>query len=148
MTQAASPLILWRFCPFHGNGVPDFCWGFEAIKFLRGADGSLTPNPQPGGPLYVFLLGTSLETCSARVVLSVAWLPPTYAASLALPKGENHRKCPCQWHTLIQILLTDSGSPLCRDKRSPVRDATIKLLSCRRQLEWGRLWRLQLHFLF
>jgi hypothetical protein len=49
--------------------------GFETPKVLRGQAVSLSPNPQPGGPAYPFLCGSSPLTCPAWETLPVAKLP-------------------------------------------------------------------------
>jgi hypothetical protein len=46
-------------------------------KFLRCRVISLTPKPQPGGPGYPFLSGSSPLTCPAWETLPVATLPPS-----------------------------------------------------------------------
>jgi len=47
----------------------------QQIQVLRGEIFSLTPNPQPGGPGYPFLSGSSPLTCLARDAIPVASLP-------------------------------------------------------------------------
>ena len=44
--------------------------------FLWGEAGSLTPNPQPGGPEYPFLSGSFPLTYVAWKAVPVAKLPP------------------------------------------------------------------------
>ena len=46
------------------------------IYFLRGEAVSLTPNPQPGGPGYPILSGSSPLTYLAWKALPLAKLPP------------------------------------------------------------------------
>ena len=46
------------------------------IQVLRGETVSLTPNPQPGGPGYPFLSGSSPMTCLTRDAIPVASLLP------------------------------------------------------------------------
>jgi hypothetical protein len=53
-------LLLCRFGPFLGHDLPKY-QDFEIIIFM--GDVSLKPNPQPGGPVYLF--GTFLKTCPA-----------------------------------------------------------------------------------
>jgi hypothetical protein len=52
------------------------CVGFVTVYFLRRGVLSPTPNPQPGGPGYPFLSGSSPLTCLAWETLPVATLPP------------------------------------------------------------------------
>jgi hypothetical protein len=74
-------------------------WGFIIIFFLRGEVVSLTPNPQPGGPGYPFLSGSSPLTCLAWEALPVAYATtsvalgiiwphkPRYCAKVGIPSG-------------------------------------------------------------
>ena len=49
---------------------------FSTKHFLWDGFVSPTPNPQPGGPGYPFLSGSSPLTCLASEALPVATLPP------------------------------------------------------------------------
>jgi len=60
-------------------------WGFIIIFFLRGEVVSLTPNPQPGGPGYPFLSGSSPLTCLAWEALPVAYATTSVALGIIWP---------------------------------------------------------------
>jgi hypothetical protein len=60
-------------------------WGFVKIFFLRGEVVSFTPNPQPGGPGYPFLSGSSPLTCLAWDVLPVAYATTSIALGIIWP---------------------------------------------------------------
>jgi hypothetical protein len=57
---------------------------FPNNTFLRGGVVSLTPNPQPGGPGYPFLSGSSPLTCLAREALPVAYTTASIALGFVL----------------------------------------------------------------
>jgi hypothetical protein len=60
-----------------GSKLNDY--GYEingSLPVLWGESVSLTPNPQPGGPGYPFLSGSSPMTYLARDAIPVASLPP------------------------------------------------------------------------
>jgi hypothetical protein len=76
--------LLWRFGPFSGHCLHSLLPPFlseasfkvsKQILVLQGRVVSPTPNPQPGGPGYPFLSGSSPLTCPAREPLPVATLP-------------------------------------------------------------------------
>jgi len=48
----------------------------QQLYVLRGEVVSLTPNPQPGGPGYPFLSGSTPLTYLVRDAIQVASLPP------------------------------------------------------------------------
>jgi len=48
----------------------------QQMKVLQGEIISLTPNPQPRGPGYPFLLGSSPLTCLENYAIPVVSLPP------------------------------------------------------------------------
>jgi hypothetical protein len=65
-------------------------WGLVTIFFLRGGVVSLTPNPQPGGPGYAFLPGSSPLTCLAWETLSVAYATTSIALGIIWPHKPRH----------------------------------------------------------
>ena len=74
-------------------------WGFVTIFFLQCEVVSLTPNPQPGGPGYPFLSGSSSLTClawearpvayvTASITLGIIWPhKPQHCAKVGIPSG-------------------------------------------------------------
>jgi hypothetical protein len=48
----------------------------QQLKILRGGAVNPIPNPQPGGPGYPFLSGSSPLICPAWETLPAATLPP------------------------------------------------------------------------
>jgi hypothetical protein len=84
--QCGYLLLLWCFGTFSGHGLPNLLpppYFSKAsvevsrqIQLLQGGVVNPTPNPQPGGPGYPFLSGSSPLTCPEWEPLPVAMLPP------------------------------------------------------------------------
>ena len=64
--------------------------GFVTIIFLQGEVVGLTHNPQPGGPGYSLLSGSSPSTCPARVALPVADATAGIALRIIWPRKPSH----------------------------------------------------------
>jgi hypothetical protein len=63
---------------------------FRYNIFLRGGVVNLTPNPQPGGPGYPFLSGSSPLTCLAWEALPVAHATASIALEIIWPHKPRH----------------------------------------------------------
>jgi hypothetical protein len=63
---------------------------FVTIHFLLCDVVSPTPNPQPGGPGYLFLLGSSPLTCLAWEALPVAFTTASIALGIMWPYKPHH----------------------------------------------------------
>ena len=83
-------------------------WGFVTIFFLRG-EVSLTPNPQPGGPGYPFLSGSSPLTCLTWEALPVAYATTSMALGIIWPhKPRHYAKVGIHWDNSIPLFLHDA----------------------------------------
>jgi hypothetical protein len=75
-------------------------WGFITVFFSRGGVVSLTPNPQPGGPGYPFLSGSSPLICLAWEALPVAFATTSIALGIIWP----HKP-----HPYAKVAITSGG---------------------------------------
>ena len=66
------------------------CSTFATISSLLGGVVSPTTNPQPGGPGYPFLSGSSPLPCLAWVALPVAYTTASIALRIMWPHKPNH----------------------------------------------------------
>jgi hypothetical protein len=88
----------------------------QPLKFLLGGAVNPTPNPQPGGPGYSFLSGSSPLTCPALETLPAATLRPAYLRIVWPDKPHHYVKVVIPtgggvWKTLVHYLVTDSNVP-------------------------------------
>ena len=86
ISSSSSSLLSSALQPWEGLGLH---LRFHNI-FVRGEVLSLTPNPQPGGPGYPFLSGSSPLTCLAWEALPVAYANTSIALGIIWPHKPHH----------------------------------------------------------
>jgi len=81
--------------------------------FLQGEVVSLMPNPQPGGPEYPFLSGSSPLTCLAWEALPVAYAITSIALGIIWPHKPRHYAkvgIPSGGQSLLYIYFLQKGT--------------------------------------